>query len=140
MNGARVEAGPDGRIALVGALSFATVPDAWMHVKPAVAAAPGLTVDLKGITGADSAGLALLVEFMREARRAGKEVSFVNMPAQMLAIARASGLERVLTLLPGGAGEEDARAVSTTRTAGRSDSPGTDERAEGAGGGGREGK
>jgi len=46
----------------------------------------------------DRAGLALLVEWLREARQTGQSVRFFNMPAQMLAMARVSGLDQVLPL------------------------------------------
>ncbi|HEB99345.1 MAG TPA: STAS domain-containing protein, partial [Thiotrichales bacterium] len=49
-----------------------------------------------GVGRADSAGLALLVEWMREARRQGREIRFLGMPAQMSAIAEVSGLSELL--------------------------------------------
>ena len=54
--------------------------------------------DLAGVERADSAGLALLIEWMRRARRAGRPVRFLNLPPQMLEIARAASLDRVLPL------------------------------------------
>jgi phospholipid transport system transporter-binding protein len=46
----------------------------------------------------DSAGLALLVECLRQAHQSGKSLRFFNIPAQMLAIARVSSLDQVLPL------------------------------------------
>ena len=57
-----------------------------------------VTVDLKGITRADSAGLALLVECLRESELAGNSIVFLNVPAQMLSIARVCGLDEILSL------------------------------------------
>ena len=57
-----------------------------------------ITVDLKGVTRADSAGLALLVEWLRESENAGNSIEFVNVPTQLLSIARVCGLEEILSL------------------------------------------
>jgi phospholipid transport system transporter-binding protein len=57
-----------------------------------------LRVDLAGVTRADSAGLALLVEWLRESEIAGNSIEFVNVPAQLLSIARVCGLDDILAL------------------------------------------
>lgn len=87
----------DGRYAARGVLRFQTVPGLWRETLGRFAAAREVTVDLAGVSEVDSAGLALLIEWVREARRAGGTVRFLNVPAQLLAIARVSGLERLLT-------------------------------------------
>lgn len=98
MNAARLDPGAEGRFRLSGALSFHTVPDLWQQTRGLFNGCPALTIDLSGVERSDSAGLALLVEWMREAARCGAELRFVNMPAQMLAIARVSSLDRILPL------------------------------------------
>lgn len=82
-----------------GALTFATVPHIHAH-SGAVFAGDGasVTLDLQGVTHTDSAGLALILEWMRTAQRQGKVVVFRNIPAQMLSIARLSGLDAILPL------------------------------------------
>jgi phospholipid transport system transporter-binding protein len=57
-----------------------------------------VTVDLRGVTRSDSAGLALLVEWLRESEIGGNTIKFVNVPAQLLSIARVCGLEDILSL------------------------------------------
>ena len=52
------------------------------------------TVDLAAVERADSAGLALLVEWLRAARGRGARLRFDNVPAQLRAIAATSGLDR----------------------------------------------
>jgi len=80
-----------------GPLQFATVPAVW---RSSLCVFTGrhrrLVFDLAGVTRSDSAGLALLVEWMREARKKDIEVHFTNIPAQMEAIARASNLRELL--------------------------------------------
>jgi phospholipid transport system transporter-binding protein len=87
-----------GRVALEGDLSFASVPDLWRRWRATVAGRSVLDVDLSGVRRSDSAGLALLVACLREARQSGAQVRFFNIPSQMLAIARVSGLEEILPL------------------------------------------
>lgn len=45
-----------------------------------------VTIDLAGVPRADSAGVALLLEWIRDARKAGTTLQFANTPAQMQAI------------------------------------------------------
>ncbi|OOZ40916.1 hypothetical protein BOW53_05890 [Solemya pervernicosa gill symbiont] len=57
-----------------------------------------VTVDLREVEKADSAGLALLIDWMRQAKQHEHEIEYVNIPQQMMAIARVSGLDKVLPL------------------------------------------
>jgi len=54
------------------------------------------SVDLSGISRIDSAGVALLLEWTREARRRHVNIRFENVPEQVLAIARVCGVEHFL--------------------------------------------
>jgi len=87
-----------GHWLLEGELDFTTVPSVLRHAGGDMRGVSGIRVDLKGVTRADSAGLALLVEWLRESERAGLSISFVNVPAQLLSIARVCGLEKILHL------------------------------------------
>ena len=57
-----------------------------------------LDIDLSEVTRSDSAGLALLIAWIRSANTASKKIVFHNIPTQMLAIANASGLDELLPL------------------------------------------
>jgi phospholipid transport system transporter-binding protein len=96
----------DGRLIIAGDLSFASVPAVWRQWSAMAVADEVVEVDLSAVVRSDSAGLALLVECLRQARQAGHSVRFFNIPAQMLAMARVSGLDQVLPLqrdpAPGG--------------------------------------
>ena len=65
-------------------------------------AGSALTIDLQQVTQADSAGLALLIEWLRQARKANVSLSFSNIPPQMLVLIRVNGLQD--TLINGQAG------------------------------------
>ncbi len=93
----RLAAGADGRWRLAGALTLATVGGLWGEGVERLAGLGGrLELDLGGVERSDSAGLALLVAWMGEARRRGIELEVRNLPGQMRAIAAASGLEGLL--------------------------------------------
>ena len=100
MSAPRLDEQSEGRYALSGELSFASVPELWRQVTGTLAVEAGeLTVDLSQVSRSDSAGLALLVEWMRAAEAGGKTIAFHNIPAQMLTMARVSGLDELLPLV-----------------------------------------
>lgn len=99
MNTITPVAGSEGRFRLAGELSFATVPQVYAQGGVLFnSKAATLVLDLSGVERTDSAGLALLVEWLRQARRRQQNLHFRNIPAQLLAIAKASGLEDILPL------------------------------------------
>jgi len=88
-----------GGFLLSGELTFETIPSVW-RTSSALLSEPGdITFDLQGISHTDSAGLALLIDWMRTARGLNKRIAFKNIPAQMLAIATVSGLEDILPVV-----------------------------------------
>jgi Predicted NTP binding protein (contains STAS domain) len=89
-----------GRLKVLGVLSFDTVPALWKQARSLFNKneSPSLCIDLGGVTRCDSAGLALLIEWTRSARRARKAIVFMNVPEQMLSLARVSSLEDILPL------------------------------------------
>ncbi|MBI5039665.1 MAG: STAS domain-containing protein [Gammaproteobacteria bacterium] len=101
MSDAAVRRGADDRLVVEGELDFTTVARLREAAKPLLGVGADVRVDLQGITRSDSAGLALLVDWMRAAQRLGKPIQFLNIPPQMLAIARVSSLDQVLPLSRG---------------------------------------
>ena len=95
---ARLTVNSDGCWLLEGELGFASVPAILAHPGADITGTAAVEVDLKGVTRADSAGLALLVEWLRESERAGQQIAFVNVPPQLLSIARVCGLDGILSL------------------------------------------
>tara|TARA_R110002111_G_scaffold40867_1_gene76191 strand:- start:20 stop:331 length:312 start_codon:yes stop_codon:yes gene_type:complete len=81
-----------------GELTFATVNDVLGEVQKLTGSLSELAIDLADVTRSDSAGLALLIHWMRIAKAAQKKIVFHHIPAQMLAIASASGLDELLPL------------------------------------------
>jgi phospholipid transport system transporter-binding protein len=55
-----------------------------------------IVVDCGGVTNADSAGLAVLIEWRRWAHQRGQQLKFANLPVQISAIAHLSEVSEVL--------------------------------------------
>lgn len=56
-----------------------------------------LSLDLSSVPAVDSAGLALLIEWLARARAAGKRLRYTQAPGALLALARLSDVEALLT-------------------------------------------
>lgn len=80
-----------------GTLNFATVASLWNASLPLLEKQPSLQFDLSKIISANSAGLTLLLEWIRYAREKGKSICFQNMPSQLLSIATVAGVNKILT-------------------------------------------
>lgn len=91
--------GTAGQFQISGALSFETVTAVLAESKGTIFShtTPQLVLDLGQVTRADSAGLVLLLEWMRMARAHNAQITFHQLPPQLLDIARAGELD---TLLP----------------------------------------
>ncbi len=86
-----------GERALVeGSLDFGTVAHLLPQGSAAIDAGRAAVIDLHGVTASDSSGLALLIEWMSVAKRAGRTLVFENMPAQLQQLARLSEVEELV--------------------------------------------
>ena len=80
-----------------GALTFDTVPDLYRSSADWFKSGTGdLTLDLAQVSNTDSAGLALLVEWLRRARDIKRILRFTNVPAQVQTLIRINGLQDAL--------------------------------------------
>lgn len=87
----------DGARALVtGVLDMNTVGPLLATGGEAIAADRARIVDLSGVSAGDSAGLALLIEWLSVARGAGRELRYEHIPQQMQQLARLSEVEELL--------------------------------------------
>jgi phospholipid transport system transporter-binding protein len=86
---------PD-RLKATGELSFATAAQALRAGIERIGRDGEQVVDLSGLTEGDSAGVAVLVEWIAAAAASGMGLRYENVPPQMLAIARISDLEDLL--------------------------------------------
>ena len=87
-----------GRFRVRGTLSFASVGQLERAARPLLGAAPEAVIDLRGVDSANSAALALLLEWVDQARRARRRIRFAGVPAAVLEIARVSNVAELLPL------------------------------------------
>ncbi len=95
MADAAIRVGETGWL-LSGELNFETVPALLQHRGVQMEAGKNLTIDLAEVTRVDSAGLALMIEWLRESERKNLDMTFTNVPEQLLSIARVCGLDEIL--------------------------------------------
>ena len=87
-----------GHITVSSALTFETarrVSDAGIACF-ASDGSPMIVVDCSAVPNADSAGLAVLIEWRRWAHQQGRHLKFTNLPAQISAIAHLSEVSELL--------------------------------------------
>lgn len=96
MSAASLNASGDGRWELAGALDFASVPQVWPALEKLLRAGGKLTLSLAGVGHANSAGLVLLVEARDLAGRGDCRLRLVDVPAELLDLARMSGCAELI--------------------------------------------
>lgn len=89
----------DGALAASGPLTFAGARGARQLGLAALAGANGrdLQIDCAQVTLADSAGLAVLLDWLAAAKRSGHSLRFAHLPEGLLALGRISEVEELLT-------------------------------------------
>jgi phospholipid transport system transporter-binding protein len=93
---ARLESLGAGRFRVSGVLDASTAREMLEQSEARFEQFAGLDIDLGGVGESDSAGLALLIEWLRLARQWQKEIHFANVPAQIEALARISEVEDLI--------------------------------------------
>lgn len=88
-----------GVFELSGRLTFQTVTRFQEHIGTVLQGdSQPVTIDMRGISLADSAGLALMIEWLQRARAAQREIVFANIPEQVRQLIRVNGLQKVFQL------------------------------------------
>jgi phospholipid transport system transporter-binding protein len=93
---AKLEALGDGRFKVYGALNAETATDLLERSEVAFRGASALEIDLANVPEGDSAGLALMIEWLRLAKQHQQTIHFKNVPEQIAALARISEVEDLL--------------------------------------------
>jgi phospholipid transport system transporter-binding protein len=86
----------EGHFALNGEMTFETAERILLAREEPFEQHTRIEVDLAGITRSDSAGLALLLEWITWANHTVREIRFLSMPERVLAIARTTEVEQLL--------------------------------------------
>lgn len=87
----------DGRFALTGEMSFDSAERILRASEKPFEEHTQLEIDLSGVTESDSAGLALLLEWVTWANHTVREIRFVGMPERVLAIAKTTEVDGLLS-------------------------------------------
>ena len=93
---AKLESLGGGRFRVSGVLDATTVGELLKQSTERFVNLDGLEVDLAGVSDGDSAGLALLIEWLRFAKDSKRSIHFANVPGQISALARSSEVEDLL--------------------------------------------
>ena len=87
----------EGHFALNGEMTFETAERILVVSEEPFEQHTRIEVDLGGITRADSAGLALLLEWITWANHTVREIRYKEMPERVLAIAKTTEVDPLLT-------------------------------------------
>lgn len=94
--GVHLEALGDGRFAVRTDLTFESATAVLSQSKQLFANCQRISIDMSDVREADSAGLALLLEWVSWARHNEREIEYENIPKQILAIAQISEVTDLL--------------------------------------------
>ena len=83
---------------IIGELNMTTVPQLMQDMSGVLKAdVDTKTIDLAEVSRSDSAGLALLLEWIAQSNHNNTSITFKNLPEQMQAIIKVSGLETLIS-------------------------------------------
>jgi phospholipid transport system transporter-binding protein len=84
----------NGHFVIDGDLTFATIDKQTLKSFSFLKAAKEITIDLSRVSNTDSAGLALMIEWIKYSRHNRTQLSFKNIPEQLLNLAKLSGFDQ----------------------------------------------
>ena len=84
-----------GHFSVDGDLTFSAMDKKTVSSFAFLAASKEITLDLGKVGNADSAGLALMLEWIKHARSKRVQLRFINVPGQLLNLAKLSGLDKM---------------------------------------------
>lgn len=84
----------NGRFVIDGDLTFATIDKQTLKSFSFLKAAKEVTIDLSRVSNTDSAGLALMIEWIKYSRHNRTQIAFKNIPEQLLNLAKLSGFDQ----------------------------------------------
>lgn len=87
-----------GIFTVKGALTFATINRTTFEQINFTRTGKAACIDLQSVISSDSAGLALMIEWLKISKKQHCTLSFINIPAQLQALAKISGVNETLTL------------------------------------------
>ena len=86
----------EGRARVGGALEFRTVTALLPSGTEAIEQGRASVIDLSGVTASDSAGLALLIEWLSVAKAGGRTLRYENIPSQLRQLSVLSDVDELI--------------------------------------------
>jgi phospholipid transport system transporter-binding protein len=86
----------DGFFVIAGELNFTTVVALWDASLPLLKDAPQLNFDFTSVRNCNSAGIALMLEWVKYAKQHHKTIRFNNLPKQLKSIINVAGITAIL--------------------------------------------
>ncbi len=84
----------NGRWLIHGELTFASIHGKLIDSPPFLRGGKDIILDFAQVTTTDSAGLALMIEWIKLSRHQRAQLHFRNVPKQLLNLAKLSGLDK----------------------------------------------
>lgn len=84
----------DGQWLIHGELTFASINGKLIDSPPFLRTNQDIILDFSHVTSTDSAGLALMIEWIKITRHQRSQLHFKNVPKQLLNLAKLSGLDK----------------------------------------------
>lgn len=99
MNNARIESVGDNCLQVSGGLGFDNALALKTQGESLInSAAEAVEIDFSGVTRSGSAALTLLCSWMRHAEQLEKSIIFTHLPADLMGVARVSGVDQILPI------------------------------------------
>jgi phospholipid transport system transporter-binding protein len=102
MRGAWIVPRGRSRFGVEGVLDFDTVGPLAAEARPLFSGKERLEIDLQGVRSANSAGLALLLEWLELAHRGGVSLRFRNLPESLSGLASVTNVTGLLPVVKSG--------------------------------------
>ena len=87
----------DNRFLIRGDLNFSNVMSIYRKSVQPSQHCPELVFDFSQLTSSDSAGLALIIEWIKLSRQLNKPIRFAHLSSDLMSIAKAAGIDELLT-------------------------------------------
>lgn len=87
----------DNKLLVSGRLSFSNVMLLLAESQKLIRNSDDVVIDFAQVTASDSAGLALIVEWVKLTRSLKKRITLQNISGELMSLARASSLDKVIT-------------------------------------------
>ncbi len=94
MNKLNIVSTGNGQWLIHGELTFSSILQKHIDSPPFLRAGKDVILDFSQVTNTDSAGLALMIEWIKLSRHQRAQLHFKNVPKQLINLAKLSGLDK----------------------------------------------